>query len=247
MEGEGALPFFSLIKQSPSLHAVPSPANVAAHLVDAGALEGVVPRLGRRLVDDVGGRPAQPRPLAPEADVADARDVLGAVPEVVGQEEAQPLHLAEEGALDGYLLDLGGLGELERLHGLQVLGGGEVEVVAVDEEVAGPRGRVGRRGPEEDGVQLDLRREPMRYDGLVTAGKVPRLYIYIYINIYIIYVYVCTVYYIHMCVCARACEMEKNLRYRHEKLLVRITLQLRLDVQPLRPSLLHHGLARVPP
>lgn len=123
------------------LHPLPSP-NAAPHLVDARPLDLVIPRLRGRLVDDVGRRLAQLGPLALEAHVAHARDVLVAVAKVVDEEEAQPLHLAEEGALDGDLLHGRRLRQLQLLHGLEVLGRREVEVVAVDVQVQ----RLGRRG-----------------------------------------------------------------------------------------------------
>lgn len=134
----------------------PSAPNPAPHPIHARSLQSVIPRLRRRLVQDVGRRLAQPRPLAAEADVADARDVLVAVAEVVREEEHEAVHLGEERAPDGDLLHVRRLRELERLDGPGVLGGGEVEVVAVDVQVEGSwcRGRGG--GAEEDGVEFDL-------------------------------------------------------------------------------------------
>lgn len=94
----------------------------------------------RRLIYDVSRRAAELHPLALEAKVADAGLVLVAIGEVVDEEEGEALDAAEEGALDGDLLDLGGARELELLGGRGVLGGGEVEVVAVDEDLEGARG-----------------------------------------------------------------------------------------------------------
>lgn len=93
----------------------------------------MIPRLRRGLVQDIRGSLAQTRPLALEADVADARDVVAA--KVVDEEEHQPLHLAEQRALDGDLLHVRRLRQLQHLHRLGVLGRREVQVVAVDVEV----------------------------------------------------------------------------------------------------------------
>ncbi|ROW03671.1 hypothetical protein VMCG_05483 [Cytospora schulzeri] len=112
------------------------------------------------LVDDVGRRPAQLHPLAPEAQVADPRDVLVPVPEVVREEEGQPLDLAEPGALHGQVLDLRGLRQLELLVRGEVLGRLEVDVLLVLEDLEGPGRAGGLRGADEDRVQLDLAGEP---------------------------------------------------------------------------------------
>ena len=71
-------------------------------------------------------------------------------------EEGQPLHLTKERALDGYVLHVGRLRELKQLRGAGLLGGGEVEVVAVDEDLEGARGRLGVGCAQLDGVQLYL-------------------------------------------------------------------------------------------
>lgn len=72
---------------------------------------------------------------------------------VVLEEEVEVVRVAEQGALDGEFLDVGGAGELQRLGGLEVGGGGEVEVVAVGEEFQGLGGGRMRGGAEEDRVQ----------------------------------------------------------------------------------------------
>ena len=116
----------------------------------------MITRVRRGLVQDVGRGSAQLHPLALEADVRDPGDVLVAVAKVVGEEERQPAHLAEEGALDRQLLDVRGSRQLKGLRGLGFLGGGKVDLFAVDEDFEGfGRGR-GVGGAEGDGVELDL-------------------------------------------------------------------------------------------
>lgn len=125
----------------------------------------MVPRVRRRLVDDVGRGAAELHPLPAEADVREARHVVVAAAEVVGEEERQALDAAEAGAADGELLDVRGLRELELLRRLLVLGRREVEVLAVLEDAQRAR-RAGRlRRAQEDGVELDLPREAARRVG----------------------------------------------------------------------------------
>lgn len=92
----------------------------------------MIPGLRSRLIDDIRRRLAQPSPLTLEPNIRDPRDILLPVSKVILKEQRQPLHLPEEGALDGDLLDVGSLGELEGLCGLGVFCGGKVEVGLVD-------------------------------------------------------------------------------------------------------------------
>ncbi|ROW17169.1 hypothetical protein VPNG_01105 [Cytospora leucostoma] len=71
--------------------------------------------------------------------VSDPRDVLVAAPEVVREEQRQPLHLAEPGALHREVLHLRGLRQLELLLRGEVLGRLEVDVLLVLEDLEGPR------------------------------------------------------------------------------------------------------------
>lgn len=66
----------------------------------------MIPRLRCRLVDDIRRCLAQSCPLALEANVADARDVLVTVAKVVGEKEAQALDFAKECSLDGNFLNV---------------------------------------------------------------------------------------------------------------------------------------------
>lgn len=151
---------FSCCPRNCSSLAVTSASNPTAHLIDAGALESMIARPRGALVDDVGRGPPQGGPLPLEAEIAHPRDVLIAVAKVVREEQRQALDLAEEGALDGDVLDVGGLGELEGLGGLGLLGRGEVEVVAVEEQTEGLGRAGGGRGAQEEGVELYLGGKP---------------------------------------------------------------------------------------
>jgi hypothetical protein len=55
----------------------------------------VVAGVGCRLVEDIGRRPPELHPLAPEPDIRDARDVLFPVAKVVREEERQPADRVE--------------------------------------------------------------------------------------------------------------------------------------------------------
>lgn len=106
--------------------------------------------------EDVGRGPAQLHPLPLEAEVRDPRDVLVAVAKIVREEKGEALDLAKLGPLDGEVLNLGGLRELELLLGGGVLGRLEVDVLPVLEDLE-RLGRAGRlRGADQDRVQLDL-------------------------------------------------------------------------------------------
>lgn len=113
----------------------PPPSNATPHLIHIRPLHLVIPRLRSRLIDDVRRRLAQSRPLALEAQVTDPRHVLVAVAKVVHEEQHQPLDAAKRRALDGDLLDFRRLRELQDLHRRGIVGGGKVDVVAVDVEV----------------------------------------------------------------------------------------------------------------
>lgn len=128
------------------------------HPINTRPLQLVIPWIRRRLIDDLLGRPPQRHPLPLEPQVRHPRDVLLAAREVVLEEEGQPLHRAELGALDGELLHLGRLREVKGLRGLGLLGRGEVEV-EVGEDLEGARRAGGGRREERDGVQLYLARE----------------------------------------------------------------------------------------
>ena len=95
-----------------------------------------------------------PSPITSAASFDD--ELFRAIGEVVGKEKRQPLHLAEEGALDGDVLHVGRLRELKQLGRAGLVGGGEVEVVAVDEDLEGARGALRVGGAELDGVQFYL-------------------------------------------------------------------------------------------
>ena len=112
----------------------------------------MIPRLRRRLIEYVCRRLAQDGPLAAETHVADPAHVLVAVGEVVLEEEHDAVHFAKERALDGDLLHVRRLRELKRLDGVGLLRGGEVEVVAVDEDLERPGGGWRGRCAEEDGM-----------------------------------------------------------------------------------------------
>ena len=95
----------------------------------------MIPRLRRSLIDNVSGRPTKLRPLALEPNVRNPRDVFISVAKVVGEEENKPLHLAEQRPTNGDCLKFTCLGKFEGLHGVELFGGGKVDVVPVDEEV----------------------------------------------------------------------------------------------------------------
>lgn len=116
----------------------------------------MIPRIRRRLIKYILRRPPQRRPLAAEAEVRDARDVLVAVAKVVGEEERQAAHGVEARAPHGEFLDLRGLAELKGLGRRGVVGRGEVDVVPVEEDVQGLGGRGGGGGAQEDGVEFYL-------------------------------------------------------------------------------------------
>lgn len=73
------------------------------------------------------------------------------------------MHLAEQRPLDGYLLHVRRLRQLELLHGGRVLGRREVHVVPVDVDVERLGRRRARGCAQEDGVQFDLGREAVGY------------------------------------------------------------------------------------
>lgn len=83
-------PIFPPLPRVLALNTRPPASDPTPHLVHVCPLDLVIARVGRRLVEDIRRRPAQLHPLALEAHVRDARDVLFAVPEVVREEEGQP-------------------------------------------------------------------------------------------------------------------------------------------------------------
>lgn len=127
----------------------------------------MVVRVGRSLVEDIRRRATQLHPLALEAQVAQPRNLLLLLTfvtivvvtvttttntKVVLEEQRHPLHLAEEGPLDGQLLHLGRLRQLEGLRRRQLLRRLEVHVLPVDEHLQRARRRGGGRAAQQDRV-----------------------------------------------------------------------------------------------
>lgn len=120
----------------------------------------MIPRLRRRLIQNIRRRPAQLRPLTLKPQIANPRDILLAVAEIVHEEQRQRVHAVEERAPHGDLLQVGRLREFQLLYGLELFGGGEVQGVPVGEEAEGFGGAGGGGGAEEDGVEFDLGSKP---------------------------------------------------------------------------------------
>lgn len=101
----------------------------------------MITRVRRGLIQDVRRGAPELHPLPSKTHVAQPRDVLVAIAKVVREEERQPPYSAELGPLDRELLHLGRARQLEGLRALALLGGAEVDVVAVDDDFE----RLGRR------------------------------------------------------------------------------------------------------
>lgn len=119
----------------PHLRSRSPPSNPTPHLIHTRPLDLVIPRLRSSLINNISRRASKLRPLALEPNIRNPRDVLVPVAKVVREEEHETLDLAEQRTADGDFLELTRLGELEGLHGVELLGGGKVDVVPVDEEV----------------------------------------------------------------------------------------------------------------
>lgn len=116
----------------------------------------MIPRIRRRLIQNILRGPPQRRPLAAEAEVRNPRNVFVTVAKVIGEEEGQAAHGVEARAPHGEFLDLRGLAELKGLGRRGVVGRGEVDVVPVEEDVQRLGGGGGGGGAQEDGVEFYL-------------------------------------------------------------------------------------------
>lgn len=118
----------------------------------------MIPRIRRSLVQHGHRLSTQVHILSLECQIANSRHIFLTVTEVVREEEREGAGGVEQGAFDRNVLDVGGLGEGERLRGSGRADGVEVDVGGgqVEEDVQGLRGGWGRGGAEEEGVKTNL-------------------------------------------------------------------------------------------
>lgn len=108
----------------------------------------MITRIRGRLIQNPLRRTPQPHPLPLKPQIPHPRHVLLAIPEIILKEQTQALRLAKQCPLDGDILHLGGLGEVQLLRGRELRGEVEVDVVAVDEELEGAGGGGRLRGAD---------------------------------------------------------------------------------------------------
>lgn len=116
----------------------------------------MVTRVGGQLDHEIDRLLVQLHKVALESQIGHPGFVFVAVAPVVLEEQSQGAGGVEQGALDGYLLHLARLADLEGLGRWLLRGSAEVEGVVVEEDVEGLGGG-GRGGcADQDAVQPDL-------------------------------------------------------------------------------------------
>lgn len=210
----------------------------------------MIGRVGGGLVEERDGFAAEGHPVAGEAEEGDAGGgevavVVRGQAVVVLDEEGDGPSRVPAGAFERDVLQLRRLREGERLRGREVRRRGEVEVVAVEEELE-RRGRRRRGGrAEQDRVQLDLPREAENPpippgNAVVSKGLLPGS---LSLSPLLPPLWAATKN-------ERGGDGGKQrahtpyVRDIHEQLLIRVALQLRLRIHTLVPSLLDDGHAR---
>lgn len=132
------------------LHSVPSPrqspplSNSSHHLM--------VLWIGRLFIEHLKRLPVQLGELAFEPHPEDLRHIL---PVIILHEQAEIVRVPKQGSLDGNLLHVIGLRDVEDLGRGHVGAGREVEIVAVAEHFKGAGTGRGRRCPEKDGMEFE--------------------------------------------------------------------------------------------
>lgn len=126
----------------------PSPAQPTPHPQHIRPLHLMITWIRGRLIQNPLRRAPQLHPLPLKPQIPQPRHVLLPVPEIILKEQTQALCLAKQRPLDGDILYLGGLGEVQLLRGRELRGEVEVDVVAVDEELEGAGGGGGLRGAD---------------------------------------------------------------------------------------------------
>ncbi len=91
----------------------------------------MIRRVRGSLIQDIRRRLPQLHKIALEPQITTPRHLVAII---ILHEQRQVLDLPEQRTLDGDILDLGRLRELEFLDGSEVSGGAEIEIIAVDEE-----------------------------------------------------------------------------------------------------------------
>ncbi len=117
----------------------------------------MIPRIRRRLVEDIDRFSIERQPLALEAQKRKPRRLLVAVVAVVvDEEQGDAARRVPERALEWDVLQLGRLGEMDRLSWCGFERRVEVEVVVVQEQTHGLGSACRGRRTQEKGVELDL-------------------------------------------------------------------------------------------
>ena len=96
----------SSCRASLSLSSRTPPSNTASHLIHTRSLKLMISWVSSSLIDEIRRCSTELRPLALEAEVRDACDVLVAIAKVVGKEEHQLLNLAKQRPLNGDFLNI---------------------------------------------------------------------------------------------------------------------------------------------
>lgn len=131
------------------------------HLINPNPLNLMIPRIRRRLIENITRRPSQLHPQLPlKPNITESSNIILPIREVIDKKQRHPSNRAKPRPLDGNLLDLGCLRQLKGLRGFHLLGDGEVDVVAVDDDLEGARGGGGGGCPEEEGVEFYLTCKP---------------------------------------------------------------------------------------
>ncbi len=122
----------------------------------------MIPWIRRRLIENIDRFPIERQPLALEAQKRKPRRLLVAVVVVVvDEEQSDAAGRVPERALERDVLQLGRLGEVDRLRRRDFGRRVEVEVVVVQEQKHSPGRACRGRGTQEKGVELDLGCEPI--------------------------------------------------------------------------------------
>ena len=129
----------------------------------------MITRIRRQLHHKIHGLLIQPHEIPLEPQITDPRLILLAPAPVILEEERKRPRRVEQRALDGYLLHVVRLRDLERLRGRLVGRGGEVEGVVVEEEFEGLGGGGRGRGAEEDAVEADSAGEEDDHEELLVG------------------------------------------------------------------------------
>jgi len=102
--------------------------KTAPHLIHIRALQRMIRRVCSSLIENIGRGQSQLHPVSLEPQITDPRYIISVI---ILHKQRQALHLAKESSLDRDILDFRGLGKAKFLSGSEIVGSGEINIVAI--------------------------------------------------------------------------------------------------------------------